>query len=101
RHTRFSRDWSSDVCSSDLIGLVPYSPLGKGYLTGKIDENTKFEGNDFRNIIPRFTTEAIKANKVLVELLNDMANKKEATPAQIEIGRASRRERRRISASRG
>ena len=67
------------------IGLVPYSPLGKGYLTGKIDENTKFEGNDFRNIIPRFTPEAIKANKVLVELLNDMANKKEATPAQIAL----------------
>lgn len=67
------------------IGLVPYSPLGKGFLTGKIDENTKFEANDFRNIVPRLAPDAIKANKSLVDLLKDIATRKEATPAQIAL----------------
>ncbi len=67
------------------IGLVPYSPLGKGYLTGKIDENTQFDKNDFRNIVPRFTPEARKANQALVALLNDFAARKQATPAQIAL----------------
>lgn len=67
------------------IGLVAYSPLGKGYLTGKIDENTNFESNDFRSIIPRFAPDAIKANKAMVDLLHDIAKKKNATPAQIAL----------------
>jgi len=67
------------------IGLVPYSPLGKGFLTGKIDENTKFHSSDFRNIVPRFTPEARKANLALVELLRQMAGRKKATPAQIAL----------------
>jgi len=67
------------------IGLVPYSPLGKGFLTGKIDENTKLGSNDFRSTLPRFTPEAMKANWALVELLNAMAKKKNATPAQIAL----------------
>jgi len=67
------------------IGFVPYSPLGKGFLTGKMDENTKFEGSDFRNIIPRFTPEAMKANRALVDLLGAIAKRKNATPAQIAL----------------
>jgi len=67
------------------IGFVPYSPLGKGYLTGKIDENAKFDSTDFRSIIPRFAPEALKANQTLVDLLNKMAAKKNATPAQIAL----------------
>jgi aryl-alcohol dehydrogenase-like predicted oxidoreductase len=67
------------------IGLVPFSPLGKGFLTGKIDENTQFDSSDFRNIVPRFTAEARKANHALVELLNTMAKRKKATPAQIAL----------------
>src|SRR4051794_36408200 len=67
------------------IGLVPYSPLGKGFLTGKIDENTKLDKTDFRNTIPRFAPDARKANKALVELLEDIATRKEATPAQIAL----------------
>lgn len=67
------------------IGLVPYSPLGRGFLTGKIDENTKFDKSDFRSSLPRFTPEALKANQTLVELLNNIAQKKEATPAQIAL----------------
>ncbi|MFZ0243553.1 MAG: aldo/keto reductase [Desulfobacterales bacterium] len=67
------------------IGLVPYSPLGKGYLTGKIDEKTTFDKSDFRNIVPRFTTEARKANQALVDLLGTIATKKRATPAQIAL----------------
>src|SRR5208283_5110844 len=67
------------------IGLVPYSPLGKGFLTGKIDENTKFESTDFRNIVPRFTPEARKANQALVDLLSKVAERKKATPAQIAL----------------
>ncbi len=67
------------------IGFVPFSPLGKGFLTGKIDESTTFDSTDFRNIVPRFTAEARKANQVLVELLRTIAEKKEATPAQIAL----------------
>jgi aryl-alcohol dehydrogenase-like predicted oxidoreductase len=67
------------------IGLVPFSPLGKGFLTGKIDEHTTFEKNDFRNIVPRFTPGARKANQALVDLLGEVAREKQATPAQIAL----------------
>jgi len=67
------------------IGFVPYSPLGKGFLTGKIDENTAFDSSDFRNILPRFTPEARKANLALVDLLGKTAGRKRATPAQIAL----------------
>jgi aryl-alcohol dehydrogenase-like predicted oxidoreductase len=67
------------------IGFVPFSPLGKGFLTGKIDENTKFDSSDFRNIVPRFTPEARKANLALVDLLRKIAEWKKATPAQIAL----------------
>jgi aryl-alcohol dehydrogenase-like predicted oxidoreductase len=67
------------------IGLVPFSPLGKGFLTGKIDENTTFDSSDFRNIVPRFTPEARKANLALVDLLRRIAERKKATPAQIAL----------------
>jgi aryl-alcohol dehydrogenase-like predicted oxidoreductase len=67
------------------IGLVPFSPLGKGFLTGKIDENTTFDKSDFRNIVPRFSPEARKANLALVNLLNRIAAHKRATPAQIAL----------------
>jgi aryl-alcohol dehydrogenase-like predicted oxidoreductase len=67
------------------IGFVPYSPLGRGFLTGKMDENTTFESSDFRNRLPRFTPEARKANQALVDLLGQMAKRKKATPAQIAI----------------
>jgi aryl-alcohol dehydrogenase-like predicted oxidoreductase len=67
------------------IGFVPFSPLGKGFLTGKITENTKFDSADFRNIVPRFTPEARKANQVLVDLLTNIAERKKATPAQIAL----------------
>jgi aryl-alcohol dehydrogenase-like predicted oxidoreductase len=67
------------------IGLVPYSPLGKGFLTGKIDENTKLGSNDFRSTLPRFTPEAMKANQAVVDLLNAIAKKKDATAAQIAL----------------
>jgi aryl-alcohol dehydrogenase-like predicted oxidoreductase len=67
------------------IGLVPYSPLGKGFLTGKIDEKTTFDSSDFRSILPRFTPEALKANQALIELLGSIAERKKATPAQIAL----------------
>ena len=67
------------------IGLVPYSPLGKGFLTGKIDENTTFDSSDFRNIVPRFTPEARKANQAVIDLLRKIAERKKATPAQIAL----------------
>ena len=67
------------------IGLVPYSPLGKGFLTGAISENTKFDSTDFRNIVPRFTPEARKANQALVDLLGEIAKRKKATSAQIAL----------------
>ena len=67
------------------IGLVPYSPLGKGFLTGKIDENAKFDSTDFRSTLPRFTPEALKANQALIDLLAGVAERKKATPAQIAL----------------
>ena len=67
------------------IGLVPYSPLGKGFLTGKMDETTKLDGTDFRSTLPRFTPEAMKANQSFVDLLGDIAKQKNATPAQIAL----------------
>lgn len=67
------------------IGLVPFSPLGKGFLTGKIDEKTEFVKTDFRNIVPRFAPEARKANQALVDLLKKIAERKKATPAQIAL----------------
>jgi aryl-alcohol dehydrogenase-like predicted oxidoreductase len=67
------------------IGFVPFSPLGKGFLTGKINENTTFDSSDFRNIVPRFTPEARKANQALVDLLGKIAERKNATPAQIAL----------------
>ena len=67
------------------IGFVPYSPLGKGFLTGKINESTTFHSTDFRNTLPRFTPEARKANQALVDLLADIAARKKATPAQIAL----------------
>jgi aryl-alcohol dehydrogenase-like predicted oxidoreductase len=67
------------------IGLVPYSPLGKGFLTGKMDENTKLDSSDFRSTLPRFTPEALKANQALVDLLASVAKRKKATPAQIAL----------------
>ena len=68
------------------IGFVPYSPLGKGFLTGKINENTTFDSTDFRNMLPRFSPEARKANQALVDLLGSIAERKKATPAQIALG---------------
>ncbi|HEV2434737.1 MAG TPA: aldo/keto reductase [Verrucomicrobiae bacterium] len=67
------------------IGFVPYSPLGKGFLTGKIDENAKFDSTDFRSTLPRFTSEALKANQALIDLLGQIAKRKKATPAQIAL----------------
>ena len=67
------------------IGFVPYSPLGRGFLTGKMNANTTFDSTDFRNTLPRFTSEARKANLALVNLLGDVANRKKATPAQIAL----------------
>ena len=84
--------WTRNVESEVLpvleelgIGLVPYSPLGRGFLTGKIDENTTFTDTDFRNRLPRFTPEARKANQALVDLLGRIAAQKNATPAQIAL----------------
>nr|WP_244919102.1 aldo/keto reductase [Nostoc commune] len=67
------------------IGFVPYSPLGKGFLTGKMDESTTFDSSDFRSTLPRFTKEALKANQALINLLGSIAEQKQATPAQIAI----------------
>jgi aryl-alcohol dehydrogenase-like predicted oxidoreductase len=67
------------------IGLVPYSPLGKGFLTGKIGENAKFDSSDFRSTLPRFTPEALKANQALIQLLAGIGERKKATPAQIAL----------------
>jgi len=67
------------------IGFVPYSPLGRGFLTGKMDESTKFDSSDFRSGLPRFTPEALKANQALVALLGTIAKRKKATPAQIAL----------------
>ena len=73
------------TCEELGIGFVPFSPLGRGFLTGAIDENTKFAPNDFRNIVPRFTREARKANQALVDLLGRIATEKKATPAQLAL----------------
>lgn len=73
------------TCEELGIGFVPFSPLGKGFLTGKIDENTSFDKNDFRNIVPRFSPEARKANQSLIELLASIAAGKKATQAQIAL----------------
>jgi aryl-alcohol dehydrogenase-like predicted oxidoreductase len=73
------------TCEELGIGFVPFSPLGKGFLTGKIDANTAFAKDDFRNIVPRFSPEARKANQALVELLGSIASSKRATPAQIAL----------------
>jgi aryl-alcohol dehydrogenase-like predicted oxidoreductase len=67
------------------IGFVPYSPLGRGFLTGKIDENTKFESSDFRSGLPRFAPDALKANQAVIDLLGKIAKRKNATPAQIAL----------------
>ena len=67
------------------IGFLPFSPLGKGFLTGKINEDTKFDKADFRNIVPRFTAENRKANQALVDLLGKFAEQKKATSAQIAL----------------
>jgi len=73
------------TCEELGIGLVPYSPLGRGYLTGKVDENTTFDSSDIRSHNPRFTPEAIKANRAVIDLLEKMAAQKGATPAQIAL----------------
>ena len=67
------------------IGFVPFSPLGKGFLTGAINENTQFDSTDFRNIVPRFSPEARKANQAMVDLLGKIAQEKQTTPAQIAL----------------
>jgi aryl-alcohol dehydrogenase-like predicted oxidoreductase len=67
------------------IGFVPFSPLGRGFLTGKMDQHTQFDSNDFRNSLPRFTPEAMKANQALVDLLGQVAQRKGATPAQVAL----------------
>ena len=67
------------------IGFVPYSPLGKGFLTGRFDKHSKFDSSDFRNIVPRFTPENLDANQVLVDLIKKIAAEKNATPAQIAL----------------
>jgi aryl-alcohol dehydrogenase-like predicted oxidoreductase len=87
-YSLWTRDPETDVlpvCEELGIGFVPFSPLGAGFLTGKIDANTKFDPTDFRNISPRFSEENRKANQALVELLNDFAEQKNATPAQIAL----------------
>ncbi|MBX6762120.1 MAG: aldo/keto reductase [Rubrobacteraceae bacterium] len=73
------------LCEEHGIGFVPYSPLGKGFLTGRIDEGARFAEGDIRSTIPRFAQEARKANRALVDLLGGIARRKEATPAQIAL----------------
>jgi aryl-alcohol dehydrogenase-like predicted oxidoreductase len=74
------------TCEELRIGFVPFSPLGKGFLTGKIDENTKFDKGDFRNVVPRFDEESRKVNRTLVERVTAIAERKKVTPAQIALG---------------
>jgi aryl-alcohol dehydrogenase-like predicted oxidoreductase len=84
----WTRDPEAEVlpaCEELGIGFVPWSPLGQGFLTGKIDTNTTFEGSDFRASFPRFTREAREANQALVDLLKQIAERKRATPAQIAL----------------
>jgi aryl-alcohol dehydrogenase-like predicted oxidoreductase len=73
------------MCEELGIGLVPYSPLGKGFLTGKIGEDAKFDSTDFRSTLPRFTPDALKVNQALIDLLGAIAKRKNATPAQIAL----------------
>jgi aryl-alcohol dehydrogenase-like predicted oxidoreductase len=73
------------ACEELGIGFVPFSPLGKGFLTGKIDESTSFDKSDFRTIVPRFSPEARKANQALVDRLGSIATTKQATPAQVAL----------------
>ena len=73
------------TCEELGIGLVPYSPLGRGYLTGKVDETTKFDQQDIRAKNPRFTVEAMKANRVVIDLLDRIAAAKGGTPAQVAL----------------
>jgi aryl-alcohol dehydrogenase-like predicted oxidoreductase len=73
------------TCEELGIGFVPFSPLGKGFLTGKIDQSTTFDASDFRNIVPRFTADARKANQAMVDLIKTVAERKKATPAQIAL----------------
>jgi len=75
------------ACEELGIGFVPFSPLGKGFLTGKIDEKTTFDSTDFRNIVPRFSAENRKANQNVVDMLTTIAGRKKATPAQIALAR--------------
>jgi aryl-alcohol dehydrogenase-like predicted oxidoreductase len=87
-YSLWTRDPEADVLPAleELgIGFVPYSPLGRGFLTGKINENTAFDSSDFRNTLPRFTPEARKANQALVDLLGKIGERKKATPAQIAL----------------
>jgi aryl-alcohol dehydrogenase-like predicted oxidoreductase len=87
-YSLWTRDPEAEVlpaCEELGIGFVPFSPLGAGFLTGKIDANTTFHSTDFRNISPRFTPEARRANQALVDLLNKFAEQKQATPAQIAL----------------
>ena len=87
-YSLWTRDPEPEVlptCEELGIGFVPWSPLGQGFLTGKIDETTKFDGSDFRATFPRFTTEAREANRALVDLLGRIAERKGATPAQIAL----------------
>jgi len=87
-YSLWSRDPEEDVLPTveELgIGFVAYSPLGRGFLTGKIDENTQFDKSDFRNLLPRFTPEARHLNQAIVDLLDEIADRKKATPAQIAL----------------
>ena len=87
-YSLWTRDPEAQVlpaCEELGIGFVPFSPLGAGFLTGKIDTNTTFDSTDFRNISPRFTPEARKANQALVDLLGKVAEQMQATPAQIAL----------------
>jgi aryl-alcohol dehydrogenase-like predicted oxidoreductase len=87
-YSLWSREVEADVLPllEELgIGFVPYSPLGRGFLTGKIDQGTEFDASDFRSRLPRFTPEALKANQALVDLISGIAERKQATPAQIAL----------------
>ncbi len=83
--TRTSETEVLPTCEELGLGFVPFSPLGRGFLTGKIDENTKFDKSDFRNNLPRFTADARKANQALGDLLRQIAEQKKSTPAQIAL----------------
>jgi aryl-alcohol dehydrogenase-like predicted oxidoreductase len=73
------------TCEELGIGFVPFSPLGRGFLTGKIDESTTFDKSDFRNIVPRFTADARKTNQALIDLIRSIGERKNATPAQLAL----------------